>query len=41
MATVEEEMRQILTETAKERKAMEAKFQRLSKIFHYFQKELT
>ena len=41
VATVEKEMRQVLTETAKERKAMEAKFQRLSKTFHDLQKELT
>ena len=41
VAIVEEEMRQVLTETAKERKAMEAKFQRLSKTFHDLQKELT
>ena len=40
VATVEEEMKQVLSETAKERKAMETKFQRLSKAFQDMQKEL-
>lgn len=38
---VENEMRRLLSETANERKAMEGKFQRLSKAFNELQKELT
>ena len=38
---VENEMRRLLAETANERKAMEGKFQRLSKAFNELQKELT
>lgn len=40
IAAVEEEMKQVLSETARERKAMETKFQRLSKAFQDMQKEL-
>ena len=38
---IEKEMRALLGETAKERKTMEDKFQRLSRTFHELQKELT
>lgn len=38
---VEEEMKQVLAESGKERGAMEAKFLRLSKAFNDMQKELT
>ena len=41
VSQVEEEMKQLLSETAKERKAMEDKFQKLSHAFHDLQKELT
>ena len=38
---MEKEMRALLEDTAKERKTMEDKFQRLSRTFHELQKELT
>ena len=38
---MEKEMRVLLDESAKERKTMEDKFQRLSKTFHELQRELT
>ncbi len=41
MDDMEREMRVMLEESAKERKTMEDKFQRLSKTFHELQKELT
>ena len=41
VSQVEKEMKQLLCETAKERKAMEDKFQKLSHAFHDLQKELT
>lgn len=41
VAMVEEEMKQVLSESAQERKAMEAKFQRLSKAFQDMQRELS
>ena len=37
----EREMKQLLLETTRERKAMEEKFQKLSHAFHDLQKELT
>ena len=37
---VEEEMRQVLTETAREKKAMEGKFHKLSKAFEELHQEL-
>ena len=40
VAMAEEEMKQVLAESVRERKAMEAKFQRLSKAFQDMQKEL-
>ncbi|XP_011402544.1 PREDICTED: leucine-rich repeat and coiled-coil domain-containing protein 1-like [Amphimedon queenslandica] len=41
VAMAEEEMKQVLAESVRERKAMEAKFQRLSKAFQDMQKELS
>ncbi len=38
---MEKEMRGLLEDSAKERKTMEDKFQRLSRTFHELQKELT
>lgn len=40
LAAVEDEMKEVLSQAAKERKAMEAKFQRLSNAFTDMQKEL-
>ena len=38
---VEEEMRQMLTETAREKKSMETKFHKLSKAFQDLHQELS
>lgn len=41
MEEVEEEMRQMLSETAREKKAMETKFHKLSRAFQELQQEMT